>query len=148
MWRRKLIDILIFLLQWDWSFRSYKPEAGLSPEIELGMWSQLWENGAFRKYILLREKDLLLKTATFFVAKKPNNAENVAGQLMELLIMRDKAVLAYERKSKERQRKAKEQEAQERSLLTNGSPQGNGDSAVSDELSGPRNEAPQRPERG
>lgn len=152
MWRRKIIEILILLLQWDWSFNRFPAEVALTEEQERQLWAMLWENASFRKYALIREADLLRKIGQQFVANKPVQAANAAGQLVEFLIIRDKAFDAFKTKRNQMVRRAQldaraREKEEKTSSSTSESPQGNGDSAVSDELSGPRTEV-ERPERG
>lgn len=127
----------------------------MTPEQERNLWAMLWENGSFRKYAMLREETLLRKIGRQFVANQTLQAANTAGQLVEFLIMRDKALEAFKSRRTEMHRRAlqdareREKEESRVSSPTSESPQGTGDSTVSDELSGPRTEGgATRPERG
>lgn len=96
MIRKKLIDILIKLLQRE---LSDVPKETLTKEQFDGMLSGLWQNPAFRKYVQDRDAKLIFTMAgSEGMAPEPREAYTMhTGQRVELLILAREAKAAWSR---------------------------------------------------
>ena len=67
----------------------------LTYEQEMGLFSQLYDNASFRKYLNARERYLVDKHTEDFILGKLNNSYGLAGQLIEVRNIRERIKIAY-----------------------------------------------------
>ena len=67
----------------------------MSHNQELGLFAELYQNATFRKYLNVRENYLINKHTEDFIAGRINNAYGLAGQLLEVRNLRDRAKVSY-----------------------------------------------------
>lgn len=75
----------------------------MSQEQEIGLFSQVYQNATFRKYIDAREEYLIKMIAENILSGKPIDAHGVSGQLLEIRSLRDRtrgAFIVTEKKKK------------------------------------------------
>src|SRR3990167_5708141 len=97
--RNKFLDILINLLQRE---LSDMPKSQLTKEQYDGLFSGLWQNPGFRKYVQDRDAKLIFTMAgSEGMAPEPREAYTMhTGQRVELLMLAREAKKAYERVDK------------------------------------------------
>jgi len=96
MFRNKLLDILIGLLERE---LSDTPKETMEKNVYDGLFSNLWQNPGFRKYVQDRDLKLIFTLAGGEgMAPEPREAYTMhTGQRVELLILAREAKKAYER---------------------------------------------------
>lgn len=86
-----------------------KPMPPMTYEQEMGVFSQLWQNDAFRSYLNAREIYVIHNAVELLLAEKLKKADGLTGQLLEIRSLRDKAKSSYLIVTKKRDAIAKEQ---------------------------------------
>ena len=69
--------------------------ASLTTEQEIGLFSSLYDNPSFQKYLNARERYLIDKGMEDFIAGKLSSANGLAGQLLEIRNLRMRVKSAY-----------------------------------------------------
>lgn len=77
----------------------------LSDEQKRGLFSQMWSNEAFRRYLQERERYLIDNGMTQFIAGQTQSAKGLAGQLIEVRYLRIATKGAYNFVTKEKEEK-------------------------------------------
>jgi hypothetical protein len=84
-----------FLIKLAAKFIKEPTNPQMSHEQEMGLFAELYQNPTFRKYLNVRENYLINKHTEDFIANRINNSYGLAGQLLEIRNLRDRARVSY-----------------------------------------------------